>query len=280
VLARVDLVALGHHGLQRRGGGQHGRDVLEAGGALVDAVVGGEGVVPARPLAHQQHPDAGRPAPLVGRERGGVPGLGQGKATSARAGVDEERCVGLLAHGGEGLEGADLVVGRLAGHHCRQGRDLAWQHPTEVVDRHGQGLAAPARGVQHRRVLDRRVREREAVAQTPCREPQQAQVRRMGAARSEGHLVGTDPESLGRGPPGVVEQEPRLATGTVQPTRVGVPPVERGEEHLAGSRVQRRGGGAVEVGRPGHGANLCHRLCHRACHIDRLGPHPTLPPTV
>ena len=50
--------------------------------------------------------------------------------------------------------------------------------------------------------------------------------------------------------------------GAVQPARVGVPPVERRQEHLARRRVQRRRGRAVEVGGPGrrgsHRGNLCH----------------------
>ena len=183
--------------------------------------------------------------------------------------------LGLLAHGQDGLDRPHLVVGRLAGHHRRLRRDLVGEHAPEAVHGDREGGACPPGGVQHRRVLDGRVRDRQSVAQAPCREPQQPQVHRVGAARREGHLVRTDSEGLGRRLAGVVEQQPRLATGTMQPARVGVPPVERSEENLAGGRVQRRGGGAVEVGRPGHVGNLCHHLC--CC--DPLGRHSTLPRT-
>ena len=84
----------------------------------------------------------------------------------------------------------------------------------------------------------------------------------MRAAGGEGDLVGPHAQRVGRGLPRVVEQQPCVAAGAVQPARVGVPPVEGGQEHLARRRVQRRRGRAVEVGGPGrrgsHRGNLCH----------------------
>ena len=67
-LPRADLVPLGDDRLQRGGRGEHRRDVLEPGHPGVGPVVGGERRPPAGALAHQQHADAGRAAPLV---RGG-----------------------------------------------------------------------------------------------------------------------------------------------------------------------------------------------------------------
>ena len=64
VLAGADLLALGHHGLQRGGGRQDGGDVLEAGRALVDAVVGGEGVAPAGALRTRRTPTPAGPPHL------------------------------------------------------------------------------------------------------------------------------------------------------------------------------------------------------------------------
>ena len=109
-------------------------------------------------------------------------------------------------------------------------------------------------------------RPRRARPPAPRREPpqqaEQPQVDGVRAAGGEGDLVGPHAQRVGRGLPRVVEQQPRLAPGAVQPARVGVPPVERRQEHLARRRVQRRRGRAVEVGGPGrrgsHRGNLCH----------------------
>ena len=72
-LAGAHLVPLGDDGLQRRGGRQRRRDVLEPRHPGVGPVVGRERRPPPGALADEQHPHAGRPAPLVGGRGGGGP---------------------------------------------------------------------------------------------------------------------------------------------------------------------------------------------------------------
>ena len=57
----------------------------------------GERVAPAGALADQQHADAGRAAPLVGRAGGRRPALGQREPARRGAGVDEQRDAGATA---------------------------------------------------------------------------------------------------------------------------------------------------------------------------------------
>ena len=136
VLAGADLLALGDDGLQRGGGGERGRDVLEAGHPGVGPVVGGERRPPPGALAHQQHPDAGRAAPLVRRRGGRGPPARQVHPPGGRAGVGEDGHVvprGRLGDLRPRLERADLRVrhlygghaGRPAGQRLRPGRRAA-----------------------------------------------------------------------------------------------------------------------------------------------------------
>ena len=152
---------------QRGGRGQRRRCVLEAGDPPVDPVVVGEGVAPARSLAHQQHPQAGGPAPLVGRGGQGRPAVRQGLAADRGAGVHEQGYVAQRAgDGGHGLERPDLVVGGLDrddGHGPGRQRaaDVVGGDPTQHVDGHREVIpACPAGRVQHRGVLDGRVQDR------------------------------------------------------------------------------------------------------------------------
>ena len=82
----------------------------------------------------------------------------------------------------------------------------------------------------------------------PGEEPEQAAVHRVGARGGEGDLVAADPEALGDHLARVVQHQPCRPGRAVQAARVGVPLVERGEQDLAGGRVQRLGGRGVEVG--------------------------------
>ena len=85
------------------------------------------------------------------------------------------------------------------------------------------------------------------VARRAAAQPEQPAVHGVGAGGGEGDLVGAYAEALGDHRAGVVEQQPGVAAGAVEAPRVGVPLVERGQERLAGGRVQRLGGGGVEV---------------------------------
>ena len=271
-----DLVALGDHGLEGRGGRQRGRDVLEAGGALVDPVVAGERVAPAGALADQQHADPGRPAPLVGRGGGRRPAVGEREAAGGGAGVDEERYVGQRRdHVGERLHGADLVVGGLhrgdgdagGGRGAGQRLDV---DPAEPVDRDDHALpAGPGRGVQHGRVLDGGVDHRGADPGTAGAQPEQPAVDGVGAGRRERHLVGAHVQAGGDRLAGVVEQDPCRPAGSVQPAGIGVPLVERGQQDLAGGGVQRLRRRGVEVDRgdrrragPGDARGPTGGFCH------------------
>ena len=150
VLAGGDLVALGDDGLQRGGRGQRGRDVLEARHPGVGAVVGGERRAPPRALAHQQHPDPGRAAPLVRRRGGRGPPGRQVHPPGGRAGVGEDGHV--VPGGGLGdlrprLERADLRVRHLYGGHAGP----AGQRLVQGVEPH-----VPLRVHGHRRPSYRR----------------------------------------------------------------------------------------------------------------------------
>ena len=78
-------------------------------------------------------------------------------------------------------------------------------------------------------------------------QPEQATVHRVGPRRGERHLVAAYAERLGDRLPGVVEDQPGVAGGGVQPAWIGVPLVERGEHRVTGRGVQRLGGRGVDV---------------------------------
>jgi hypothetical protein len=100
-------------------------------------------------------------------------------------------------------------------------------------------------------VLDGAHRQGPADAGPPTEQPEDAEVDRGGARGGERHLVGSDLESLGHGRARVVEQQPGLTGGGVQPQRVGVPGspgrVVGSEQRLARGGVERLGGTGVQV---------------------------------
>ena len=158
-----------------------------------------------------------------------------------------------------GLEGDDADAG---GDGALGDAGPASTRPRPVDARPRGAVGAPRHRVAHGRVLDRGVHDHVARGASPAPARAGRRWTACGAAGGEGDLVGPYAQRVGRGLARVVEQQPCVAAGAVQPARVGVPPVERGQEHLARRRVQRRRGRAVEVGRPGrrgsHRGNLCH----------------------
>ncbi len=243
-------VALRDDGLERGRGGQDGRHVLEA--ALADArpVVLRERLAPTSAPAYGQDAHARRPAPLVGRRRQRGPPLRQWHPAGRRACVDEERyAVQPGRELGDGLHGAHLVVGGLAGHD----RDVLEIESLEVdpglpVDRHRPRRAlGPRRGLDHRGVLDGAVDDGVAPPTGAAVQAEEAALHGRGARGREGHLVGPEPQRLGGRRPGVVEDQACRASRVVQPPRVRVRRVQRGRVGLVGGRVQRLAGGGVEV---------------------------------
>ena len=177
------------HRLQRGGGGEGGRDVLEPV-PLVDAVVAGERVAPSgRPCvrrARRRRPARPtcaptRPRPTSRRAGGAGPPRRRRRRTAARRPGSVEL--------GHRLDGADLVVGRLERDDAAPGRRAAREDvhvdPAEAstADR-GLSRRLPGHRVQHRRVLDGGVRPRPAPS-APVHQPQQAAVHGVGARGGE-----------------------------------------------------------------------------------------------
>ena len=262
-LADSHLRALRDDRLQRGGSGQHARDVLEPRRARVDAVVDRERGSPTSPGAHQQHPDARRAAPLVRRRRRGGPAIGLSglrgvEPAGRRAGVDEQRHVVLPGEGShvvEGLDGADLRVGRLHRDDAGAGDEagqLVEADPAQRVDAGsvrrtgGEGLPPPG-GREDRGVLDGGVHEAGAHPTTALEQAEQPLVDRGRARRGEGDLAGPRAEQRRGHLAGVVEQEAGVAAVPVQPRGVGPALVDGGQEGVPCGRMQRLRGGAVEV---------------------------------
>ena len=179
VVARVDLVPLGDHRLERRGGGQRGRHVLEAGGALVDPVVAGEGVAPARALADQEHADAGGAAPLVGRAGRRGPPAGQGQAAHRGAGVGEERdVVGQL----EGADGPGAC-------RPRGWRSGGRRPPTSGATARSSQVAGVGAPATRRRGPTPPARPTRPRAGPPSARPRSGRRRRRGASPSPGRAA-------------------------------------------------------------------------------------------
>ena len=245
VLAGVDLVALGDHGLERRRGAEGGRDVLEAGDPLVDPVVLGERVAPRRPLADQQHADPGRAAPLVRRAGGHRPALGERQPAHRGAGVHEQR----------------LPPRRQPRRRAGRCRPRGWRtgaRPRRA--RRGRSRSTRPSSVDRDRRAPAGRAARPARAGRPSARPRRAPPRRpAGPGPSRPRCTASVPEDVNdtssrRTPsasatasPGVVEDQPGVAGGGVQAARIGVPLVERGEHRVAGRRVQRLGGRGVDV---------------------------------
>ena len=214
---------------------------------LVDPVVDGERGAPPDALADQQHADPGRSAPLVRRARGHRPAVRERQPAHRGAGVHEERVprrgsprrpagrcpTSWLADWSATTSGSPSV-----------GEVDAARRSTRrpAGDLHGRA-ARPARAGR------RSARRRRATTVGPPapRQPEQAPVHGVGAGRGERHLVAAYAERLGDRLPGVVEDQPGVAGGAVQPAGVGVPLVERGEHRLTRRGMQRLGGRGVDV---------------------------------
>ncbi len=254
----VLLLGLGPYGPQRGGRGHDRRDVDVAGHPAALALVGGQrrGVPDA--LAHRQHPDPGRAAPLVGARGQQRPAGRDVHPPGALRRVHQQRDTGLGAQRGDladRLDGAHLVVGALQ---RGQGGVLAQQRaeglrvdPAAPVHRDHRDLAArdlvPVGDVQHAGVLHRRVDQVAAAPPVPRQGAQQAELDGLRPARGEGDLVGPRAQHRGDRLPGGVEQHPGLPAGAVQPGRIGPALVQGGGQRLPRDGVQRGRRGHVEV---------------------------------
>ena len=210
VLAGADLLALGDDGLQRGGGGERGGDVLEAGHPGVGAVVGGERRAPPGALAHQQHADAGRAAPLVRRRGGRGPPARQVHPPGGRAGVGEDGHVvprGRLGDLRPRLERADLRVRHLYGGHA--GRP-AGQRLLQGVEPH-----VPLRVHGHRRPSYRRSAGSTTLRPTA---PRSAPRRCAPAGGRPGGVRAAGPGRRGARP--AVPEEVKLTSSGRAPSRV------------------------------------------------------------
>ena len=187
-----DLVALGDHGLERGGGGQGGRHVLEAGArARRPGRRSGKGLRHRAPLRTSSTPTPAGPPHLCAEPAAAASPSGSGEPAHRGAGVDEERVRRRRPRGdlGDRLEGADLVVGGLAGGDATSGRAARPSHGVEArpgpVDGHRDRPSASARqagGVQHRRVLDGGVDDASTARAGARAQPEQPAVHRVGAA--------------------------------------------------------------------------------------------------
>ena len=106
----------------------------------------------------------------------------------------------------------------------------------------------------------------------PGEQPEQPAVHGVGARGGEGDLVGADAEAARRPPSRALSSSSRADAGrAVQAAGIGVPLLERGQQHLARGGVQRLGGGGVEVDRgaaPGPGRGPAGGICHRPNLVD------------
>ena len=270
----VDLRALGERGLQRGRRREAAGDVRQRTTEVLGLGVPWEGVRPSRPAADHQDADGAGPAPR-GRVTGSgrPPGLGQVDHPQGGGAVHEERyAVGQLEPAGR-LDGADLVVRELAGDCTDVATDgvldqVAVVGPPPGVHAHLVHLAVvtvgpPAGRVPDVRVLDRGDDQPGAAVEPRLGQAQEAALHGVERA-GEPHLVAAHGQGVGHRLAGVVQQQSRVPTGTVQRAGVGVPPGEGGVEDLAGGRVQGSARGCVEV-------CVCHAPTLRP---GRPNPHP------
>ncbi len=247
---------LGPYRAQRGRGRDDRRHVDEARHPAGLPLVGGQRRDVADALAHREHPDPGRSAPLVragGEQR---PAGRQVHPPGALRGVHQQRHLAAeRCHLGDRLHRADLVVGGLQhgerGVRPQRGGEDLRVHPAEPVDRHRGDLAAlgevPFGAVQHAGVLDGGVRQVPAAPPVAAQRAQHPEVDGLGPAGGEGDLVGPAADHLGHGLPGGVQQHSGPASGAVEPGGIGPSLVQRGGQRLPRDGVERCGGGHIEV---------------------------------
>ncbi len=161
---------------------------------------------------------------------------------------------------GNGLQGADLVVGGLQAREQRAlggecGAEFGEVGPAQAVDS-GDADAGPGDPgqpvgcVQHRRVLDRardQVTGPAGGGLTRLHRAEDGQVHGLRPGAGERQFVRPAAE-LGRHRfPGLVQQQPGPAAFPVQPGRVGPAVIQRREQGVTGARVQRLGRSRVEI---------------------------------
>ena len=231
-------------------------------------LVGRPGRLPPGALAHHQQPDPGRPAPLVraggqhrpaGRHRRPADRLG-GVDVAAAPRPRRTRRAASATGWTVPTSWLALISAASATPGAATAADQRVQvDPAEPVHRHRRRRAArrdvPLGGVQHRRVLDRRVhqgRRRPAPARPGRRARRRARPR---AAGGEGHLVGADAERSATRPRG----RRRAAAGP------GGPACRAGR----GRPSRRRARPAAPAGRPGAAARRWPRRGRPAAALTR-----------
>ena len=265
--------------LQGGGGGQRGRDVLEA-----------------RPLARRPGRRrgtgcaSGRPCgPAAPRRPGGPPHLWADAAATAQPSGNGSRPAEAPAatkRGTPGTASATAATGWSvptswlalctatsatgSGALATAAATSCGADPTLPVDGdHHVGRAGPGDGMGDRGVLHGGADDRAAVPRPPAVQAQQPAVHGLGPAAGEGHLVGTCTEARRDHLAGVVQQQPCGPTRAVQAPGIGVPLVERGQQRLAGGGVQGLGRRGVP-----HGLRGCPRGVRAGAHTAE----PTGPP--
>jgi len=121
--------------------------------------------------------------------------------------------------------------------------------PAGEIDADRRRRPRLGRGVQHRRMLDRRVDQRPAGPGASRQSAQDGGMHGGRAGGQEGHLVGAYPEGLGDAAPRRLPQLLGPAAGGVQPVRVGPAVRQGGQQRLPRNRMRGSGAGRVEVGR-------------------------------
>lgn len=255
--------------------------------------VGRPGRLPPGALAHHQQPHPGRPAPLVRAGAQHRPADRHRRAADQLGGVQVKRHPGFgalprgLRHG---LERADLVAGgdQRGQRHPRRPdrrRPPVQVEPAQPVHRYGCRRAArrdvPLGGVQHRRVFDRGVHQGRTDPPPAGQAPEYGGVRCRRTAGGEGEFVGADAEGLRGGLAGGVEELPGATRLRVEPAGVCPAVVEGSQQRLPGDRVQRRGGGRVQVDRGcAHGSQRIAPVCPRSPRWGRTTTPNTVQPVM
>ena len=228
-------------------------------------------------VADHEHADALGPAELVGAEADEVSDrreLGDvGPAEGLhRVGV-EHGVGGEAAHDlgrlGQGLQGADLVVGRHDRHEPHPGAlprcgagGLGLEHDGEVIEVEATGGIDADRAasegehrVEHGMVLDRRAHDGAVGGSEPGSTgpagAEHGEVVGLGTAAREHDLTRLGADELGDDVAGVVDGPAGVAGHAVGTGGVGEAHVEERQHGVDGLGAHRRGGRMVEVGAHG-----------------------------
>ncbi len=246
VLAGVDLVALGDHGLERGGGAQRGGDVLEARRpARRPGRPRGTGCATDVPLRTSSTPTPAGPPHLCAE-----PAATDQPSGSGSRPIEAQASMKTGATAAASATGWTVPTSWLA----------CWSAMTSGPSEVARRSTRPSGSTRTGRGLARRCRHARACSTEECSTARVRHAsRRDGASPSSPRCTASVPDEVNdtssrRTPsasatasPGVVEDQPGVAGGGVQPARIGVPLVERGEHRVAGRGMQRLGGRGVDV---------------------------------